>query len=466
MRIVIVGDGKVGHNVAAELSEENYEVVLIDQNDEILQNASNTLDILCLAGDGADVRVLTAADVQHADLVIACTSADELNMLSCLFARRLGARHTIARVRNPIYYQQIDILKEDMHLSMAVNPELEAANEILRVLSFPAATKVEQFVKGQIELVEFPLKQGNSLDGLALKNLYHKYQVKILICAVKRGSEVYIPDGEFVLKAGDKLNIVASHVELESFFKQIGYNATRIKKVMLIGGGHVGYYLADELLKSKMQVKIIESDYEKCESLSETFPKATIICGNAKDHELLMEEGICEADAVVSLTGSDELNMLTALYAKSKGVGKIVAKVTEESLGDMVSEMNIDSIVSPKALTADRILGYVRARQNSYSSANVETMYQLVNGKIEAVEFLIRSDAKYINIPLKDMKIKANNLVAAIARGREVIIPGGNDVIKPGDSVVIVTKDDKIQSLDDILLGKSPASVGGKGVRK
>ena len=466
MRIVIVGDGKVGHNVAAELSEENYEVVLIDQNDEILQNASNTLDILCLAGDGADVRVLTAADVQHADLVIACTSADELNMLSCLFARRLGARHTIARVRNPIYYQQIDILKEDMHLSMAVNPELEAANEILRVLSFPAATKVEQFVKGQIELVEFPLKQGNSLDGLALKNLYHKYQVKILICAVKRGSEVYIPDGEFVLKAGDKLNIVASHVELESFFKQIGYNATRIKKVMLIGGGHVGYYLADELLKSKMQVKIIESDYEKCESLSETFPKATIICGNAKDHELLMEEGICEADAVVSLTGSDELNMLTALYAKSKEVGKIVAKVTEESLGDMVSEMNIDSIVSPKALTADRILGYVRARQNSYSSANVETMYQLVNGKIEAVEFLIRSDAKYINIPLKDMKIKANNLVAAIARGREVIIPGGNDVIKPGDSVVIVTKDDKIQSLDDILLGKSPASVGGKGVRK
>lgn len=466
MRIVIIGDGKVGHNVAAELSEENYDVVLIDQNDKILENASNTLDILCLAGDGADARVLTAADVQHADLVIACTSADELNMLSCLFARRLGARHTIARVRNPIYYQQINILKEDLHLSMAVNPELEAANEILRVLSFPAATKVEQFVKGQIELVEFPLKEGVSLDGLALKNLYHKYQVKILICAVQRGSKVYIPDGEFVLKAGDKLNIVASHTELETFFKEIGCNAMRIKKVMLIGGGHVGYYLAEELLKSKMQVKIIESNHEKCESLSETFPKATIICGNAKDHELLVEEGICEADAVVTLTGSDELNMLTALYAKSKGVKKIVAKVSEESLSDMVSQMQIDSIVSPKVVTADRILGYVRARQNSYSSANVETMYQLVNGKIEAVEFLIRADAKYINIPLKNMKIKANNLVAAIARGRQVIIPGGNDVILPGDSVVIVTKDDKIQSLDDILLGKNPASTNGKGVKR
>jgi trk system potassium uptake protein TrkA len=467
MRIVIIGDGMVGHKVAVELSDENYDVVLIDQNEEALANASNTMDVLCLKGDGANAEILEEADVRHADLAIACTSSDELNMLSCLLARRLGARHTIARVRNPIYYQQIGILKEDLHLSMAVNPEMEAANEILRVLSFPAATKVENFVRGQVELVQYPLKDGNPLDGLALKNLYHKHQVKMLICAVKRGSEVYIPDGEFVLKSGDKLNIVASHSELERFFKEIRHHSTRIKKVLLIGGGHISFYLAKSLIRSKMQVKIIESNYEKCEMLSETLPEATIIHGDAKDHELLFEEGIHDADSVVTLTGSDELNMLTALYAKSQGVRKIVAKVTEENLSDMVDAMGIDCVVSPKSLTADRILAYVRARQNSLSSANIETMYQLMNGKIEAVEFMIRADAKYINIPLKDLSIKPNNLIAAIARGKSVIIPGGNDMIKPGDSVVVITMNNKIQNMDDILSAGSPFknAVEGKGAR-
>jgi trk system potassium uptake protein TrkA len=451
MRIVIIGDGMVGHKVATELSEENYEVVLIDQNEDTLTNASNTLDVLCLKGDGADAEILEQADVKHAHLAIACTSSDELNMLSCLLARRLGARHTIARVRNPIYYEQIGILKEDLHLSMAVNPEMEAASEILRVLSFPAATKVENFVKGQVELVQYRIKEGSQLDGLVLKNLYHKHQVKVLICAVKRGSEVYIPDGEFVLHAGDKISIVASHSELERLFKAIRHNTARIKKVLIVGGGHISYYLAKELIKSKMQVKIIESNLEKCEKLSETIPEATIICGNAKDHALLSEEGIHEADAVVTLTGSDELNMLTALYAKSQGVFKIVSKVTEESLSDMVDAMEIDSVVSPKSLTADRILAYVRARQNSLSSANIETMYQLLGGRVEAVEFMIRADAKYIDIPLRNLAIKPNNLIAAIARGRSVIIPGGNDMIHPGDSVVVVTMNNKIQNMDDIL---------------
>lgn len=451
MKIVIIGDGKVGHKVATELSEEEYDVVIIDQNEERIKKASNTLDILCFHGDGADVEILKAADVQHADLVIACASSDELNMLSCLISRRLGARHTIARVRNPIYFEQIDILKEDLRLSMAVNPELEAANEISRVLIFPAATKVENFVKGRVELVEFPLKKGSAVDGLSLKEIYRKYQIKVLVCAVQRGKEVYIPDGEFTLQAGDKLNMVASHLELERFFKAIGHLSSRIRKVFIVGGGRLGYYLAKQLISLKMQVKIIDKDYDKCEELSEKLPEVTIIHGNARDHELLMEENIQEADAFVALTGNDEENMLMALYAKTQGVGKIIAKVNEENLVSLVDSLGIDSVVSPKLATADTILGYVRARQNSYGSANVETMYQLVGGRVEAMEFLIRADAGYVDLPLKELSIKQNNLIAAIARGRDVIIPGGNDVLKPGDSVVIVTKNQKIQSMEDIL---------------
>ncbi|MDO4169127.1 MAG: Trk system potassium transporter TrkA [Lachnospiraceae bacterium] len=467
MKIVIIGDGKVGHKIATELSDENYDVVLIDQNQEQLANSSNTLDVLCIPGDGADVEVLRAADVQHADLAIACTSSDELNMLSCLFARRLGARHTIARVRNPIYFQQISILKEDLRLSMSVNPEMEAADEILRILSFSAATKVENFVKGEVELVEYPLKEGSSLDGLALKNLYTKYQIKILICAVQRGSDVIIPDGDFVLRAGDKINIIAGHAELEQFFDAIGQTTTRIRKVLIVGGGHLGYYLASQLIKSKMQVKIIEADYEKCLNLSESLPEATIIHGNARDHALLQEEGIQDADAIVTLTGSDELNMLTAVYGKMQGINKIIAKVNEESLSDMVASVGINSVVSPKEMTADRILSYVRARQNSLGSANVEAMYHLVNGQIEAMEFLIRADAKYIGIPLKDLPIKPNNLIAAIVRGRKVTIPGGNDMIRPGDSVVIVTMNKKVQKMEDILSDTlfPRSSVNGKGAR-
>ncbi len=451
MKIVIIGDGKVGHKVATELSEENYDVVLIDQNEERVKKSSNTLDVLCFHGDGADVEILRAADVQHADLVIACASSDESNMLSCLISRRLGAKHTIARVRNPVYFHQMDILKEDLRLSMAVNPELEAANEISRVLIFPEATKVENFVKGRVELVEFPLKKGSPLDGLSLKDIYRKYQIKILVCAVQREQDVHIPDGDFVMRTGDKLNMVASHLELERFFKAIGHISTRIKKVMIIGGGRLGYYLAKQLVSLKMQVKVIDKEYAKCEDLSEKLPEVTVIHGNAREHELLMEEGIQEADAFITVTGNDEENMLMALYAKMQGVKKIVAKVNEENLSSMVDSLGIDSVVSPKLATADTILGYVRARQNSYSSANVETMYQLMGGRIEAMEFLIRADARYLDIPLKDLAMKPNNLIAAIVRGRNVIIPGGNDCLKPADSVIVVTKNQKIQSIEDIL---------------
>lgn len=451
MKIVIIGDGKVGYKLAKNLSEDNYDVVLIDNDGEKLKEAINNLDINCFSGDGVSAEVQIEAGVPEADLVIACASTDELNMLSCLIARRIGAKHTIARVRNPIYYQQIDILKEDLHLSMVVNPEFAVANEIARNLIFPAASKVETFVKGRIELVEFPVRADNPIIGYKLADIYRKFQIKLLICAIQRGSEVYIPDGEFVLQEGDKLHIAATHKEIEQFFRRIGNRKFRVRNVMICGGGRVGFYLAKKLCAMGMQVKIIEHNHERCEVLCEELPDVTVIDGDATDHDLLIEEGVRDADALIALTGVDEENIIMGLFAKKQGVQKIVAKVNEDSRAQMVEGLGIDSIVSAKTATADAIFSYVRARQNSLSSANVEAMYRLVDDRVEALEFIVKKETDYTNIPLKDLKTKPNNLIACIGRKRQIIIPNGNDSIQVGDSVVVVTKSRKVQDITDIL---------------
>ncbi len=452
MKIVIIGDGKVGYKLAKQLSAENYDIVMIDSNESKLREAIDRLDIFCVTGDGGSVEVQKEADVPHADLVIACTSTDECNMLSCLIARRLGARHTIARVRNPIYYQQIDILKEDLHLSMAVNPELAVAGEITRLLLFPDASKIETFVKGRVELIEFPLTEQSRLSGMSLADMYNKFQIKLLVCAVERGEDVIIPDGEFIMQTGDRLHVAASHREVELFFKLIGKKKQKIKRVMICGGGRVSFYLAMQLCNIGMQVKIIEKLESKCENLCELLPKATIINGDASDHDLLIEEGAEEADALIALTGMDEENIIMALFAKSQGVSKVIVKVNEDRRARMIEDFGIDSIVSAKTATADAILSYVRARKNSQGSANVETMYQLIDGRVEALEFIVKSETSYTNIPLKDLSLKANNLIACIARKRKIIIPNGNDYIQVGDNVIIITMEKQIQDIQDILL--------------
>jgi len=450
MQVVIIGDGKVGHKLTMELSEEDYDIVLIDQNEGKLRETVNDLDVAYIAGDGIDANVQRQADVPNSDLVVACTSSDELNMLCCLIARRLGARHTIARVRNPVYYQQIDLLREDLHLSMVVNPELILAGAIARLLIIPDASKVETFMKERVDLVEFTLRPGHSLAGLALKEIYRKTQIKILVCAVVRGTEVFIPSGEFVLQAGDKLHIAAPHAQMEEFFHKHGSHKHKVKTVLVCGGGRVSYYLARQLEAIGMQVKIIEQDLPKCEQLCSLLPKATIIHGDAADQELLQEEGIDHADALVALTGMDETNIIMGLFAKTRGVDKIIVKVNEDARAQMVEGLGIDSIVSAKAVTADAIVSYVRARQNSLKHANVETMYQLVGGKVEALEFIIKGETKYTNIPLKDLPIKPNNLVACIGRKRQIIIPGGDDTMKVGDSVIVVSMGRKIQDIESI----------------
>lgn len=451
MKIVIIGDGKVGYKLAKQLSSEKYDIILIDNNEEKLRKSIERMDVFCVAGEGGSVEVQQRADVPHADLVIACTSTDECNMLSCLIARRLGARHTIARVRNPIYYKQIDFLKKHLHLSMVVNPELIVAGDITRLLLFPDASKVETFVKGRVELVEFPIHCGK-LEGLSLSELYARFQVQVLVCAVESGETVLIPDGDYILKAGDKLHIAASHQNMEQFFKKIALRKEKIKNAMICGGGRVAYYLASQLCNLGMNVKIIERNRERCEELCELLPKATIINGDATEHDLLIEEGIEKTDAFIALTGMDEENIIMSLFASKQSVSKVIVKINEDRRAMMIDELGLDSIVSAKTATADAILGYVRARRNSQCSANVETMYQLLDGRVEALEFIIKSENAYTGVPLKDLNLKVNNIIACIARGRKIIIPNGDDSIQVGDSVVIITMTKQIRDLDDILV--------------
>ena len=452
MKIVIIGDGKVGYKLAKQLSVENYDVVMIDSNERKLKYAVDRLDIACVIGDAADAEVQKEADVPHADLVIACTSADECNMLSCLIARKLGAKHTIARVRNPIYFKQIGLLKEDLHLSMAVNPELIVADEISRVLLFPDASKIETFVKGRVELIEFPVCAQSRLVGRSLAEMYDRFQVQVLVCAVEHGDEVIIPDGYYVLRPGDRLHITASHAEIERFFKMHGNHKEKIRKVIICGGGRVAYYLSKQLCALGMQVKIIERNEARCEELCELLPRAVIIQGDATDHDLLIEEGADAADAFVALTGMDEENIIVSLFAKKQGIGKIITKINEDRRAHIVEDFGIDSVVSAKAATADSILSYVRARKNSQGSANVETMYQLVDDKVEALEFIVKSATRYTGIPLKDLQLRSNNLIACIARKNQIIIPNGDDCIEPGDSVIVVTMEPHVEDIADILM--------------
>lgn len=450
MKIVIIGDGKVGYLLAKQLSEYDYDVVLIDNNGKRLKQTINELDVNYVEGNGVSSQILLEANTNEADLVISCTPMDEVNMICSLMAKKLGAGHTVARVRNPLYYQEMDLLKNDLELDVAINPDFAMAQEIARVLIFPAAIKVETFVKGRVELVELKIPPDNPLQGHTLAEIYKKYKIKFLICAVQRGDDIFIPNGNFILEAKDKINIIASHHEIKQFFKIIGTYRTRVKTVMICGGSKTAYYLAQKLLSIGMNVKIIEKKEEGCHELSEMLPKATIIWGNAAEHELLQEEGITRADAFLALTGVDEENIIMSLYAQSQNVPKVITKVNSDSLHAITNQLELDSVVSPKRVTANAIVSYVRAMEHSLSSDHIETLYRLVDDKLEALEFIAKGQATYINIPLKQLPLKDNILIACIVRKRKTIIPGGDDVILAGDSVIIVTQN-PVNKLTDII---------------
>ncbi len=450
MNIVIIGDGKIGNSLSNQLQNQGHDVTVVDNNPNALKSTVDTQDIMCVEGNGATYDVQVEAGVAQSDVTIACTSTDELNMLACMMAKKIGAKKTIARVRNPEYYKQIGFLRQEMGLSMVINPELATASEMARILRFPKATKVELFAKGRVELVEYYVNEKCPLCDMRISDIYRNYKAKILVCAIQRGLDVHIPGGDFIIRKGDKLNFTSTHDEAEKFFKAMSIDNNKIKSVIIIGGGKIGYYLAEILTKLRMDVKIIEKDYNRCLELSELLPKASIINGNGTDRGLLKVEGIENVDAIASLTGYDEDNIIISLYAETKGAKKIIAKVNSSSYAHMANSLGIQSIVSPRNLAVNHIDSYIRAMHNSEYSDNIETLYRLVDEKLEAIEFIVKKESRFLNTPLKDLNIKKNYLIACIVRQRKIIIPNGDTDIKMGDSVIIVTTNSGCNSLKDV----------------
>lgn len=451
MNVIIVGAGKVGLTLAETLRNEDHNVSIIDPDPEVVEYVSNEYDILGIEGSGIVCKDLLSAGADGADLVIATAPDDELNILSCVIAKRLGARHGIARVRDPEHSGQQVFLRDELGISLIVNPELYAASEISRIIRMPSAIKVDTFAKGRIDLAELKIGDGDRLDGLTLRELPSVYKSKILVCAIARGEEVYIPSGDFVLKGGDRIYVTASHEALSHFAKEQSGAAQKIKNVFIIGGGKISYYLAKNLLDAGYNsVKIFEIDRERSVALGKLLPKAKIICADGTDQDVLIEEGLDAADVCVSLTGIDEENIIISMFAKSRGCKKVITKVNKESLNKMAESVGIDSLISPKRLTANMIIQYARAIENTGGS-NIQTLYKLVDNKVEAIEFIANNSSKILGVPLKDLELKKDILLAGIIRGSRVIIPSGNDQIEAMDRVIIVTTNRYFQDLDEII---------------
>lgn len=450
MKIIIVGDGKVGATLVEHLSQEGHDIIVIDKNQKIIEQLTNSHDVMGICGNGASYDVQIEAGVSDAQLFIAATSSDELNILSCLMAKKAGAEHTIARVRTPDYLKQTPFFKDELGLSMVVNPEYDAANEIAKVLRFPNATNIETFYRGLVDLAEIKLEEDNPLCDMAIIDIFDKFGIKVLICAVQRKNEVVIPRGDFVLKAGDRIHITAPRGVLVSFMKKLKIYKHRTRDIMITGGGKMGYYLARQLCDTGgYNVKIIENDEKRCEHLCDILPEANVVFGDGTDTATLVEQGIENQDAFVALTTIDEENIISAMYARSLGIRKTVAKVNRISY-QVLESIGMDSAFSSKAIAANRIIAYVRALENSGEESSVQTLYKLVGGQVEALEFNITADFEEIGVPLKESRLKRDTLIACIIRNHKVIFPGGNDCIEKDDSVIIVTKRNHISSINEI----------------
>ncbi len=462
MKIVIVGDGKVGYNLTKQLSKEGHDIVVIDSNKDVLQESVETLDVMVVHGNGASLKVQKQANVANCDLLIAATSADELNMLCCIVARKLGDAHTIARVRNPEYAEQLIFLKEELGLSLTINPELAAARETFKLLQFPSFLRRDSFAKGKVEIVELIFREGGLLDGQKLSELYKIAKVNVLVCAVEREGKAYIPDGNFCLQKKDKIYVTAPSHELTSLIKHLGLVTHKVRDVMIIGGSRIAYYLAMSLLGAGVAVKIIEQRRERCLELAEMLPKATIIHGAGANQEVLLEEGIRETDAVVTLTDMDEENLIVSMYANHLGVPKVVTKINRTEYTEVFRDKGIDCVISPKQITANDIVRYVRAMQNT-SGGSVLTLHRLVDDMVEALEFRANATTRHLGETLAQIQLKKGILIACITRYGKVIIPRGNDTIELNDTVVVVTTSDRLyKDLNDIFLdGPVPANTYG-----
>lgn len=450
MKIIIVGCGKIGSTLAEQLSYEQHDLVVIDTNPVKIQQLSETIDVMGITGNGSSVHVLSEAGIEDADAFIAVTGSDELNLLCCVIAKKVTKCHTIARVRNPIYNKERVFIRKSLGISMIINPEFSAALEISRLLRFPSAIKLDTFAKGRVELLKFKILPEFHLDGLSVMQIVEKLKCNILICGVERGEEVFIPSGNFVLHNYDFISIVAPPKNSSAFFRKIGVNTHQVSNALIVGGGTLGYYLATLLADSRIKVRMVEINQARCEELSELLPEATIICGDGTDKKLLLEEGLTQAESFVTLTNMDEENILLTLFAKKNSKAKLVTKVNRIAFDDIIDGLDLGSVVYPKYITADYILRYVRAMENSLSS-NVETLYHILDGQAEALEFAVREPSCITGVPLCDLNLKENLLLACINRNGIIQIPRGQDTIQVGDTVVVVTTVRGLNDLKDIL---------------
>ena len=450
LKIIIVGAGKIARTIVAQLVDEGHDVTVVDIDSSVVDEFTQACDCMGVVGNGATYATLKEAGIETADLFIAVTASDELNLLCCTIAKQFGDAATIARVRNPEYSREVGYLRDKLGLAMIINPELEASKEIARILFLPTAIEINSFAHGHAELIKIRLPEGNMLDGKSIAYLGQNITNDILICAVERNGEIVIPHGDFVLQAGDIISFAATRKSCLSFLKLIGFNTKGVRDTMIVGGGIACYYLADQLLRSGIDVKIIESDITRCEELSELLPKATIINADATDKNLLLEAGIHNAQSFVPLTGIDEENIILSLFAKEVSNAKLVTKVTRITFSEVISKLDLGSVIYPKYITAENILTYVRAKQATIGS-NIETLYQLFDSRAEALEFSIHAGSAIIGVPLKELKLKKDVLIGFIYHKDTVIIPSGNDVIHEGDSVLIVTTHHGFTEIGDVL---------------
>ncbi len=451
MKIIINGCGKIGRTVLKSLVNEGHDIVAIDTNPDVITELTNIYDIMGVCGNGTDSDVLEEAGVSDARLVASFTNSDELNMLTCYLAKKLGASHTVARIRNPEYNDKsLAFMKQQLEISFTVNPELMAAREIFDILRLPSAVNVETFSVRNFEMIELKLKSDSVLDGVKIGDLRGKHKAKYLICAVQRGENAYIPDGNFVLKSGDKIGICATPSEILKLLKEMGVQQNPAKKIMILGGGSTAYYLAKQLSNLNNSITIIEKNEEVCMKLCEAFPKAIVVNGDGTNQEVLIEEGIGIIDALVSITGMDEQNILMSAYAQNKGVPKVITKINRTALMPLADNWGLDTIITPKKIVSDVLVKYARAIENSQGSS-VETLYKLMDDKVEVLEFIVKEDFKKNNIPFKDLSLKPNTLVAGIVRNRKIIIPTGDDMFLPLDKVIILAANQRINKLSDIL---------------
>lgn len=450
MNIIIVGCGMVGRSLAAELNEEGSNITVVDIDPFKVKEVSEKYDILGVVGNGATLATLREAGIDNADLLIAVTGSDELNLLCCLLAKKNGDCQTIARLENPEYSKEAPYLKDELGLAMVINPQHASAGEISRILRFPSAISIETFAKGRVELLKFKLPENSPLVGMAVKEVITKLHSDILVCTVERGDDAFIANGDLVFESKDIISIIASPKNAADFFEKIKYKTLSVKDAIIVGGGEITHYLCEILHRFGIRLKVIEKDRQVCEELSAQFENVSIIHGDGTDQDLLREEGIDSAGALIALTDMDEENIMLSLFAKSAGTAKLITKINRTDYSDLVRHLDLDSTIYPKNIASDVIVRYVRAMRNTLGS-NVETLYNFIKGKVEACEFIVRESSPIIGIPLSQLKFSKKLLIAAILRDRSVIIPRGSDAIQLGDTVVIVSEAMSLTDISDIL---------------